>query len=226
MCGRFTLTRSAAEVAEHFELAEVPSFAPRFNIAPTQPVLAIRGDAGGGRTASLFRWGLLARGAQPSHVTGHINARLETLGERATFRDAAMHRRCLVPADGFYEWRGPRGLRQPFHLALPAAALFAMAAIWEPSESESAEGLASLAIVTTAAAPNVAALHDRMPLIVDPAGYAEWLGTGTRDIDAILAALPATRASRLGMRAVSWRVNDARTDDARCLEPAEQGTLL
>ncbi len=226
MCGRFTLTRSAAEVAEHFELAEEPTLAPRFNIAPTQAVLAVRASESGQRAASLARWGLVPRGSKPPLPTGMINARVETLAERASFRDAAAQRRCLVPADGFYEWRGPRGLRQPFHLALPGGPIFAMAGLWERSEDASGAPLDSVAIVTTAATPNVAELHDRMPLIVDPAGYAQWLDPGTRDVEALLASLPATRGRALGMRAVSWRVNDAGRDDARCLEPAEQGTLL
>ena len=121
MCGRFTLTRSAAEVAEHFGLTAAPVLSPRFNAAPTQRVLAIRNPReGAGREAAQLHWGLVPFWSKhPRDAANHINARVETLAARPAFREAAERRRCLVPADGFYEWRGARTERQPFHIALP-----------------------------------------------------------------------------------------------------------
>lgn len=226
MCGRFTLTRSAAEVAEHFALSAEPALAPRFNAAPTQRVLAIRSE-GSRREAGQLHWGLVPFWAKHARdAAKHINARVETLTQRPAFREAAERRRCLVPADGFYEWRGARGERQPFHVALPHGELFAMAGLWERWAQPDAAPLESVAIVTTAATGDVRALHERMPLLVDPAGYDAWLDPAARDVAVVLAALPTSRASALRARRVSTRVNDVRNDDPSCLGPAEQGALF
>jgi putative SOS response-associated peptidase YedK len=228
MCGRFTLTRSAAEVAEHFGLVAAPPHAPRFNAAPTQPVLAIRAVRdGAAREAAQLTWGLVPYWANHARdAAKHINARIETLSERPAFREAAERRRCLVPADGFYEWRGGRSARQPFHIALPGGELFALAGLWERWQRPEGGTLESVAVVTTAATPNIRALHERMPLIVDPGGYDAWLAPASRDVSAVLAALPIARGAELRARPVSTRVNDVHNDDPSCLAEAEQGTLF
>jgi putative SOS response-associated peptidase YedK len=228
MCGRFTLTRSAAEVAEHFALSAPPLHSPRFNAAPTQRVLAIRIDREGGmRESAQLHWGLVPFWATHARdAAKHINARVETLSERPAFREAAERRRCLVAADGFYEWRGATRERQPFHIALPQGELFAFAGLWERWQRPDGEVLESVAIVTTAASPNIRPLHDRMPIVVDPAGYDAWLSLESRDVRAVLAKLPITRGALLQPRRVSTRVNDVRNDDAMCLEDAEQGSLF
>jgi putative SOS response-associated peptidase YedK len=227
MCGRFTLTRSAAEIAEHFGLAAAPALTPRFNVAPTQRVLAVRAPAPGAREAVALHWGLVPFWASHARdAARHINARVETLTERPAFREAAERRRCLVPADGFYEWRGARREREPFYVALAQGELFAMAGLWERWQEPSGALLESVAIVTTAATQNLAPLHDRMPLLVDPAGYDAWLDPAQRDVAAVLARLPSTRGGALRLRRVSTRVNDIRNDDARCLAEAEQGSLF
>jgi putative SOS response-associated peptidase YedK len=227
MCGRFTLTRSAAEVAEHFGLRAAPEHTPRFNVAPTQPVLAIRAAGEGGREAVQLHWGLVPFWARDARdAAGQINARVETLTERPAFREAAERRRCLVPADGFYEWRGARGAREPFHITLPDRALFAFAGLWERWRAPDGTSLESVAIVTTAATPNLRALHDRMPIVVDPAGYDAWLATGARDVKAVLATLPTQRGAQLAARRVSTRVNEVAHDDAACLGEPEQGALF
>lgn len=227
MCARFTLTRSAAEVAEHFGLAVEPAHAPRFNIAPGQWALAVRKAPHGQREVASLRWGLVPFWARDDRDAGrHINARIETLGERPAFREAAAERRCLVPADGFYEWRGARGEREPFHVALPNAALFAMAGVWERWRTADGKALESFAIVTTAAGPNIRPLHPRMPVLVDPDGYAAWLDSEERDVAHVLESLPGSRGAALVAHRVSVRVNDVRHDDAGCLAPAEQGALF
>jgi putative SOS response-associated peptidase YedK len=228
MCGRFTLTRSATEVAAHFGLTAAPAHAPRFNAAPTQPVLAIRAARdGAAREAAQLHWGLVPFWAKHARdAAKHINARVETLSERPVFREAAECRRCLVPADGFYEWRGGRGERQPFHIALPGGELFAFAGLWERWQQPEGGTLESVAVVTTAATPNIRALHERMPLVVDPTGYDAWLAPAWRDVSAVLAALPIARGAELRARRVSTRVNDVHNDDPSCLAEAEQGVLF
>ena len=226
MCGRFTLTRSAAEVAEHFGLATAPPLTPRFNAAPTQRVLAVRAPSGA-REAVELHWGLVPFWAKHAgDAAKHINARVETLSERPAFREAAERRRCLVPADGFYEWRGARGARQPHHIALPQGELFAFAGLWDRWRTPDGGALESLTIVTTAATPNIRALHERMPVLVDPPGYEAWLDTTARDVKAVLANLPTTRGTKLSARRVSTRVNDVHNDDPHCLDKAEQGALF
>ncbi|HEU4429619.1 MAG TPA: SOS response-associated peptidase family protein, partial [Myxococcota bacterium] len=126
----------------------------------------------------------------------------------------------------FYEWRGGTAAREPFHIALPERELFAFAALWERWHPPAGGALESVAIVTTAAAPNIRALHDRMPIVVDPSGYDAWLSPAALDVRAVLAALPVSRGAQLVARRVSARVNDVRNDDARLLEAAEQGALF
>jgi putative SOS response-associated peptidase YedK len=226
MCGRFTLTRSAAEVAEHFGLASPVEFAPRWNAAPTQELPVVRVRSTGERVLELRRWGLVPRWAKdPSGGAKRINARVESAAERPAFRDALARRRCLVPADGFFEWQGRAGARRPFHLALPGGALFAIAGLYERWHGEGGEVIDSFTLLTRAARGAVATLHDRMPLIVDPAGYAAWLAPGASDPAELLAALPERRAAELEAHAVSSRVNDVRNDDPACLAPPEQAAL-
>jgi putative SOS response-associated peptidase YedK len=227
MCGRFTLTRSAAEVAEHFGLAAAPELAPRFNVAPSQRAPVVRAGPDGKRECATLAWGLVPFWAKHARdAARHINARVETLAERPAFREAAARRRCLVPADGFYEWSGARGSRQPHHVALADGGLLAFAGLWERWRAPDGEPHESFAIVTTAATPNIRGLHDRMPLVVDPAGYGAWLAPEAHDVARVLGALPTTRGAELVVRPVSSHVNDVRHDDPRCLAPAEQASLF
>jgi putative SOS response-associated peptidase YedK len=225
MCGRFTLTRSAAEIAEHFGLGSVPELAPRFNVAPTQEVPSVRLRSTGERVLELRRWGLVPPWAKDVSVGARmINARVESAAERPAFRDALRSRRCLIPADGFYEWQGRAGRRRPHHLALPGGGLFAIAGLYARWRGPGGEVVDSCTLLTRPATGAVAALHDRMPLIVDPEGYAAWLGR-TDDPAALLAALPEVRGQHLVARAVDARVNDVRNDDLACLEAPREAEL-
>ena len=192
MCGRFTLTKSGEEVAEAFGLDEAPALLPRYNIAPSEPVLVVRQvEPGAARTASLSRWGLVPGVAPEGKPL--INARAETAATRGVFKDAFAHRRCLVPADGFYEWKGPKGTkRQPFHLRLEGGGLFGLAGIVEPGLEP---GASTLAILTTSPNALVQQIHDRMPLIVPRADYARWLDPQTPlpALRALLGPYPAAR---------------------------------
>ncbi len=225
MCGRFTLTRSAAEIAEHFGLGSVPELAPRFNVAPTQDVPSVRLRSTGERVLELRRWGLVPPWAKDVAAGARlINARVESVAERPAFRDALRSRRCLVPADGFYEWQGRAGRRRPHHLALPGGGLFAIAGLYARWLGPGGEVVDSCTLLTRPAAGAVSALHDRMPLIVDPDGYEAWLGRAD-DPAPLLAALPEALGGTLVARAVDTRVNDVRNDDPACLEPPREAEL-
>ena len=215
MCGRFTLTKSGEEVAEAFGLDEAPTLLPRYNIAPSEPVLVVRQvEPGAARVVSLSRWGLVPRVAPEGKPL--INARAETAATRGVFKDAFAHRRCLVPADGFYEWQGPKGTkRQPFHLRLVGGGLFGLAGLLEPGEEA---GTSTLALLTTTPNAVVEKIHERMPVIVPSADYARWLDPRT-PLPVLSALLGPYPAARMESWPVGAAVNNARLDDAACIAP-------
>ena len=226
MCGRFTLTRSAAEVAEHFGLAAAPELVARFNAAPTQELPIVRVRSSGERVLEPRRWGLVPRWARDASVgAGMINARIESVLERPAFREAVRRRRCLVPADGFFEWQGKARARRPFHIALPGGALFGIAGLYERWHGPGGEVVDSFTLLTRPARGVVATLHDRMPLVVDPAGYAAWLDPAAPDPAGLLSGLPEAPAEAFLARPVSTRVNDVRHDDPGCLAEPEEPPL-
>ncbi len=214
MCGRFTLDQHADAVAAVFGVSPAPGLAPRWNVAPTQRVLAVRA-APAGREALAPRWGLLA----PGRSAPLINARAETVFERAAFRGAVRRRRCLVPADGFLEWAppsSPRGPRRPFRFRLASKGLMAFAGLWAPDDVEPG---GRCAILTTRASALVAPVHDRMPVILPPAAFDLWLDPGVESGDALRPLFEPFPAEAMIAEAVSARVNDARRDDPECLAP-------
>jgi putative SOS response-associated peptidase YedK len=218
MCGRFSLTRSATEVAEHFGLGDVPSLGPRYNVAPGQPVLVVsQPSASAPRRGQLRVWGLLPRWTREA-AGGWINARIESAAERPAFRDALRLRRCLIPADGFYEWSGPAARRAPHHVTLPQGSLFAMAGLYDTWRGPDGEVRETCAVLTTPARGAVRALHDRMPVILEPARYAAWLDPALRDEGAPCALATDRLGEALVTRRVGPRVNDTRHDDPACLE--------
>ncbi len=227
MCGRFTLGRSPREVAETFELEETPELAPRFNIAPGQAIATIGADAGSARRLVLRRWGLVPHWSEgPGAGVRLINARSETAATRPAFREAFRRRRCLVPADGFYEWSAPRergdaGPRQPFHIGLPGGALFAIAGLWERWDGPDGRRLESCTLLTTAANARIAEIHDRMPAILLPADCAAWLDPERREPTQLEPLLQPLAPEAMELRPVSPRVNDVRCDDADLLAPYE-----
>jgi putative SOS response-associated peptidase YedK len=223
MCGRFTLTTTPDEVARHFGLDETPELAPRFNVAPGQPVATIDRARPDGRPAlRLRRWGLVPHWAKDAKIGARtINARVETLAEKPAFRDAFRLRRCLVPADGFYEWAARAGAgKQPFHVTLPGRRLFAFAGLWERWRDPAGQALETCSLLTTAANARLRDVHDRMPVILAPADYASWLAPGPADAAALQRLVRGELAEALELHAVGRRVNDARVDDAACLAPA------
>ncbi|MET0555266.1 MAG: SOS response-associated peptidase [Vicinamibacteria bacterium] len=217
MCGRFTLSAPGDALAEVFELDDVPEAVPRYNIAPTQPVLVVRAR-GPRRVAETLAWGVLfpAKGGRRSPLL--INARAETLGTQPAWREALSERRCLIPADGFYEWHGEGDARQPWYIARGDGRPFAFAGVWQPQFGP--DGKAACTIVTTAPLPPVSAIHDRMPLLVSPDEHALWLDRqAPRDAIARLLRTPP-RADALVAHPVGRAVNSAKNDDPSLREPA------
>jgi putative SOS response-associated peptidase YedK len=232
MCGRYSLaTPDATRLRARFGLGESVAIRPRYNIAPTDEVLAVTTDRAGARRGELLRWGLVPGWADSPRIGARlINARVETVEDTPAFRAAYERRRCLICADGFYEWRRAGGGRAktPFRITREDGAPFAFAGLWSIWHSPGDEVLRTCTIITRPANAAVAPLHDRMPVILDPGAEATWL-----DADAprpvlreLLAGLPAgqTAVTELGTA-----VNDARHDAPDCLQaPAEtaQGALF
>ncbi|TAM56221.1 MAG: SOS response-associated peptidase [Acidobacteria bacterium] len=224
MCGRFTQAAPGEVVAALFELPEVPVLAPRYNIAPTQDVAAVRLGAAGGRELVALRWGLLPSWARDRAAAARmVNARAETLVDKPAFRAAFRARRCLIVADGFYEWRRRGAAGEPYYFARRDARPFGFAGLWERWQGEGSGPVESCTIITTAANETVAPVHDRMPVILDAAEFPLWLDPEARDPEA-LAPLLRPRAGA-GMRAypVSALVNDPRNDVPACREPLAAG---
>lgn len=172
MCGRYTLVASVDELIQEFDLINVPDFSPGTNISPTETCLVICENAARLRQAELMRWGF------PSQVTTRktlINARAETVHKKPMFSEAFRNRRCLVPARGFYEWRSENGKKRPYCFARPGGRLLAFAGLWQPFEGQADKTLPAFTILTTAANELVASYHDRMPVIISPDRYSQWL---------------------------------------------------
>lgn len=226
MCGRFTLRTPTPVLIERFQLDSAPPLSPRFNIAPTQPIAVVRMDPEKRtRTAAILRWGLVPPWSKdPSRGPLLINARAETVAEKPAFRKAFQSRRCLIPADGFYEWKKTGTGKQPYHLRLQDEDVFAFAGLWESwrdRNDPSAEPLHSCTILTTEANELVRSIHNRMPVILKPEDYDRWLDVETHDADALGSLLVPFDADRMVAVPVSTYVNNARHDDPRCLDAAD-----
>jgi putative SOS response-associated peptidase YedK len=230
VCGRFTLRRPGGEVARHFELQEVPELAPRYNAAPGQDVAVVRAEATGMRRLEARHWGLVPPWADDPRVGSRmINARSESAERLPAFAEALRLRRCLVPADGFFEWVARGRERRAFHVRLPDDGLFGMAGLWETWRGPGGEIVESCAILTTAANTYLRRLHDRMPVILAPGDYARWLDPGQRAPAALRPLLRPYPDGALLLAPVGPRVNRVENDDPDCLAPAEppaQGELF
>ncbi|MDH3284290.1 MAG: SOS response-associated peptidase [Acidobacteriota bacterium] len=226
MCGRFTLTSPASVLASLFEIEPPAGLAPRYNIAPSQDVLAVRRtDEEQGREAALVRWGLIPGWAKdPSIGNRLINARSETAAEKPSFRAAMRRRRCLIPADGFYEWAALEGsAKRPYLIRLSSGEPFALAGLWERWQPDDAEPVESCTILTTTANESLARLHGRMPVIIEPAEYDRWLLARGRDGPLPSDLLVPFPADRMTFHEVSRVVNSPRNDDPSCIEPIDGG---
>ncbi|MDX2270422.1 MAG: SOS response-associated peptidase [Cyanobacteriota bacterium] len=217
MCGRFGLAATAQELFQHFGLDEILDISPRYNIAPGQSIYGVLQDPHTGtRSLHALQWGLIPSWAKdPKPI---INARAETLTEKPTFRTALRQRRCLIPADGFYEWQGRGKSKQPFHIGLKEGSLFAFAGLWETWKSPAGSVIDSCAIITTAPNQLMAGIHDRMPVIVDPSNYEVWLDPTLQDPARVVPLLQTYPAAEMVAYPVSNRVNNAKHEDPLCRE--------
>ncbi|GMU66122.1 MAG: DUF159 family protein [Acidobacteriota bacterium] len=220
MCGRYVLSVPGDLLASAFGLEEVPELTPRYNVAPSQVMPIVRGTEEGGRELAYARWGLVPHWAKEVAIGNRlINARAEGLADKPSFRDSFKRRRCLIPANGFYEWQKVGPKKQPWLLRLAGGAPFAFAGLWSSwSDPESRESLETFAIVTTEPNPLAARIHDRMPVILPDAARTAWLDprTGRERLLGLLVAYPAAEMEAFP---VSTRVNSPANDDAACVEP-------
>jgi putative SOS response-associated peptidase YedK len=222
MCGRYRLTAKERYIAEHFDLEESEvHWTPRYNIAPTQEAAIVRQDRKQPRRVfSLMRWGLIPAWAKDASI-GYktINAMCETAAEKAAFREAMRRRRCLVPADGFYEWQKlGRKEKQPYNIGMTDDSLFAFAGLWERWSDPAGTPLNSFTILTTAANPLLSGIHDRMPVIVKREDYDLWLDPGMTDPEGVADLLKPLDARLMKKFPVSARVGNADNDDAEIIQ--------
>lgn len=223
MCGRFGLTRPERLDLDRFGVSEVPPLVPRFNVAPGGEILVVR-EREGARRAELLHWGLVPSWAKDASIGDRMaNARADTAHEKPAFRAAMRTRRCLIPADVFYEWQVVPGAKrkQPYAARMRGGEPFAMAGLWEywrPKDDPTHPGIASCAILTTDANALMQPVHDRMPVIIPPSRYRAWLDARTPD-PAVRDLLQPYPSDEMEVWPVSLRVNNPRADDESVLAP-------
>lgn len=218
MCGRFTLSQPATAIASTFQLSTIPELAPRYNIAPTQPIATIL-SAGDRRQFQMLRWGLIPSWAKDLTIGAKlINARAETVAEKPAFRSAFRHRRCLVIADGFYEWQLQKGKKQPFYFRLQDGQPFAFAGLWETWQAPDGEKIDSCTLLTTTANSLLRSVHDRMPVILKPEDYDRWLDPQIQKSEQLQPLLQSYSSEAMTAYPVSTKVNNPTNDSPECIE--------
>lgn len=226
MCSRYSLTSPPEAVRRLFDCAAVDDFPPRYNIAPTQPVLIARLGRKAERELRLVRWGLVPSWVKdPREFTTLINARGETASDKPSFRGAMRHRRCLVPADGFYEWTGARGSKQPHFIRLNDSRLFAFAGLSETWLGADGSEIETMAILTTGANSDMARIHDRMPVIIETRDFGRWLDCSAASAEGVKDLLAPLPDGRLTITAVSTTLNNPRAEGPE-LQQSSQPNLF
>src|SRR5512139_2903238 len=218
MCGRYTLTASPEAIRNFFRYAEQPNFPPRYNIAPTQPIAVVR-LVNRQRQFALMRWGLLPSWVKdPKAFSLIVKARGESVIEKPAFRAAMKRHRCLIPADGFYEWKAGGPPKQPYYIHAKSGEPLAFAGLWETWTGPNGEELDTVAIVTTDANRTLQPLHDRMPVIVPPDAFDLWLNADQVDATTAAALIAPAPDDLLEVWPVSTDVNRVANDDAHLVE--------
>lgn len=225
MCARYTLRASGEELASLFGVETSGPWAPAYNIAPSSAIPVVRVREGS-RAWDRLQWGLVPAWADDPGIGARlINARAETAHEKPAFRGAFRRRRCLIPADGFFEWTGPARSRQPFFFERTDAAPFAFAGLWDVWERP--EGyLETCTILTTSANEEVAPVHDRMPVILEPSDWEAWLDPDEHRTEILRPLLRPYAAGALRAYRVSPRMNDVRFQGPECVQPIEGPSLF
>jgi putative SOS response-associated peptidase YedK len=219
MCGRYTLTSSPEALRALLRYAEQPNFPARYNIAPTQPIAIVR-LVEGKRHFALVRWGLLPSWVKdPKTFTLLINARGETVCDKPAYRAAMKRRRCLIPADGFYEWQKAGDRKRPFYVHAKSGEPLAFAGLWETWQGPNGEELETAAIVTTAANGTLKPIHDRMPVIVPREAFDLWLNCADVDAKTAEALIAPAPEGLLEAYEISTAVNRTANDNPKLLEP-------
>lgn len=219
MCGRFTLRASPSLVGQAFGVTHIPEAAPRYNIAPSQSVACVRQLAGANRELVYLSWGLVPSWAKdPAIGVRPINARSETAAEKPTFRKPIRERRCLIVADGFYEWKLEGKRKQPYFIHRRDDQPFGMAGLWERWKRDD-QTIESCAILTTSANAMMASLHERMPVILNPTDFQRWLDPEVRDVSGIVNLLVPLATDDLVAAPVNTIINNPRNDSPACIEP-------
>lgn len=229
MCSRYSLTSPPEAVARLFSLNTIDPFPPRYNIAPTQPVLIVRNGISGHREATLVRWGLIPPWSKdPSKLSTMINARAESAPEKPSFRGAIRHKRCLIPADGFYEWTGSAGAKQPHLIARRGdtvsemtGSLMGFAGLWEHWLGADGSELETMAILTIAANREMRAVHERMPLVISREHFDVWLDCSSGTATHVLPLLETPPDGLVSIRAVSKLLNNYRNDGPEVQAPVD-----
>ncbi|MDZ8055827.1 MAG: SOS response-associated peptidase [Aulosira sp. ZfuVER01] len=224
MCGRFTLNQTAAALAQAFDVEAVPDLAAQYNIAPTQMVATvIHKPESHKREFQQLRWGLIPSWAKDPGIGAKlINARAETVAEKPSFRSAFKHRRCLVLADGFYEWQRQQHKKQPFYFRFQNGQPFAFAGLWEKWQSPEGEEITSCTILTTAANEVLQPIHDRMPVILAPSDYNLWLDPQEQKPEVLQELLHPYPAAAMTSYPVSTLVNKPQHNTPECIMPISE----
>jgi|HubBroStandDraft_6_1064221.scaffolds.fasta_scaffold00329_5 putative SOS response-associated peptidase YedK len=232
MCGRYRLSRRKQLVEEYFDAADwQDDWSPRFNVAPTQPVPVIRQNPKEPiRELSLMRWGLIPSWAKDaSGAARMINARSETAATKPTFRDPLKFRRCLIPADGFYEWKRTGTPKQPYCFEVNDGELFAFAGLWDGWKNAEGQWIKTCSILTTVPNAVTATVHDRMPVILDRESYDLWLDPGMTNVQVVSELLKPYDAKSMRCYPVTTRINHVANDDEECsrrVEPVQAQNSL
>lgn len=220
MCGRFAQRSDPKKLAKEFGVTEVPKVEARYNIAPTQEILSVR-ESADGREVTFFKWGLVPSWAKDASMGARlINARSETVTEKPAFREAFRKRRCIIPADGFYEWQRTDGRKQPFFFHLRDERPFGFAGLWERWEGEGGKILNSCTILTTEANEVLRPVHDRMPVILHPDDYELWLDVDLRKHDLAKELLKPYPAEEMLAYPVGTSINSPRSQGAKLIDRA------
>jgi putative SOS response-associated peptidase YedK len=219
MCGRYAITTAPEAMRRLFRYFEQPNFPPRYNVAPTQPIPVVRLHEGK-RQFALVRWGLLPAWVKdPKNFTLLINARGESVNDKPAFRNAMKYRRCLIPADGFFEWKVEGRNKRPYFVYRSDRAPFAFAGLWENWMGPNGEEVESAAIVTTDASPSTRHIHHRMPVMLEPEQFDMWLDTRNVDTQMASALIGPLQDDKVAAHEISPRVNRVANDQPEVLEP-------